>query len=47
MGIGRLYYYAISFLLCGLYAQSHFEGWPESGWGAHKVRQIPYFLDRK
>lgn len=37
MGIGHLYYYALGFLLCGLYSHSHFEGWPENGWAPHKV----------
>lgn len=40
MGIGRLYYYALSLFLCGLYANSHHQSWPDNGWAPHKVRNL-------
>ena len=41
MPIGHLYWYALSFLLCGLYSHSHFHAWPEQGYGPHRVSKHP------
>lgn len=42
MPIGHLYWYALSFLLCGLYSHSHFDNWPNKGYGPHKVSALSF-----